>query len=313
LGSFGIIILLFEFIFVVFIIYFIKHEASKMRKEKLNYFKRFWNLNEFVIISFSLISMIMFVMRNMFTELAIKEVHSTELGEFVNFNTIASWNGTFSSMSAIVVFCSTLKFLKLLRFNKRIGMLSNTLKYASRDLISFSFVFAIFMVAFTQFGQIIFGSLLGSYKDFMSSLESLFRLALGQFNLKEMTNANFIFGSVFFIAFILIVVIGLMSMFITILNESFDKVKKDLTNEKDNEVIEYLFGSLWSHKQKTKNSENSLIKSNSEMEKSINGDESLRVTIRKKNEPDFLYTSNKSLQAPLAKFDDDSVSSVIRF
>lgn len=197
-----------------------------------------------IMIVFSIVSIGMYAMKSMFTTLAMKEVRESELGEFVNFNTIALWDDTFSSILAVVSFCATLKFLKLLRFNKRIGMLAATLKYASNDLKSFSFTFIVFMLAYSQFGFLLFSSSLSSYKTFMTALQSVFLLLLGQFEM-EMFSANPILGFFYFISFIFLIVVGLMAIFMTILADAFESVKADLENQSnEHEIIGYMFSSL---------------------------------------------------------------------
>ncbi|CAF0709342.1 unnamed protein product [Brachionus calyciflorus] len=282
LGSFGIIVLIFEIIFIIYIVYFIVIEILKLKKQKCQYFKQFWNLNEFVIISFSIVSMAMFIMRAGFTKMAIKAVFESEMGEFVNFNTIALWDETFNGLSAIVVFCATLKFMKLLRFNKHIGVLAATLKYACGDLLGFSCTFGIIFMAFTQFGVLIFGDKLSYYKDFMSSLATTFRFSLGQFNLGDLHSANFVLGSVYFVLFILLVIMGLMSMFITILDQAYHKVKEELeSQENDMEIIDYFFDKI----KNIKKSKNKKIdrKMSTELSES---DASLKVNV-KLNDKDY--------------------------
>jgi polycystin 1L2 len=196
------------------------------------------------MIVFSIVSIGMYVMKNMFTTLAMKAVRESELSEFVNFNTIALWDDTFATILAVVSFCATLKFLKLLRFNKRIGMLAETLKYASDDLKSFSFTFIVFMLAYAQFGFLLFSSSLQSYRNFMSAIESVFLLLLGQFEV-EMFDANPILGFLFFISFIFIIIVGLMAIFMTILTDAFETVKSDLENKSDDaQMFSYMFNSL---------------------------------------------------------------------
>jgi hypothetical protein len=245
LGSYGIIVLVFEIIFVIFIVYFIITEILKLKSEKWSYFKKFWNLNEFIIISFSIVSMAMFAMRSLFTKLAINQVKESELGEFVNFNTIGQWDEIYTNITAIIVFCATLKFLKLLRFNKRIGMLAATLRYAFKDLAAFSVTFGIIFFAFTQYGFLIFGTMTASYSTVLASLASVFRFSLGQFNLKELQDADYYLGSLYFFIFVFIVIMGLMSMFVTILNEAFEKVKEDVENQtNEHEIIDFIFESV---------------------------------------------------------------------
>ena len=87
-----------------------------------------------------------------------------------------------------------LKFLKLLRFNKRIRMLSKSLKYAQQDLSSFGFVFLIFMTAYAHMGFNIFGRSLDSYKSFFTSLTTCFRMLLGEINAPDMIAVSRVYG-----------------------------------------------------------------------------------------------------------------------
>ncbi len=217
----------------------------KFKNQGRAYFAEFWNLNEMIMVIFSIVSVAMYVMKNTFTALAMKAVKESELGEFVNFNTVSLWDDTFNTILAIVSFCATLKFLKLLRFNKRIGMLASVLKYATPDLTSFAFTFMIFMLSYTQFGYLLYGSMLPKYKSFLASLESVFLLFLGQFDFEDMMNANGPLGVVYLMTFIFLVFIGLMAMFMTILEQAFEHVKNDMASQgNEHEMVEFIFGSL---------------------------------------------------------------------
>ena len=87
-----------------------------------------------------------------------------------------------------------LKFLKLLRFNKRIGMLSKSLDYARSDLSSFAFVFLIFMLAYAQMGFAVFGRSLRAYKSFFTSMTTCFRMLLGEINAQDMLDVSRVYG-----------------------------------------------------------------------------------------------------------------------
>ncbi len=87
-----------------------------------------------------------------------------------------------------------LKFLKLLRFNKRIGMLSKSLRYARQDLSSFGFVFIIFMIAYAIMGFGLFSRSLPSYKSFFTSLTTCFRMLLGEINAPDMIAISRLYG-----------------------------------------------------------------------------------------------------------------------
>jgi hypothetical protein len=116
------------------------------------------------------------------------------VGEFVNFNAIGSFDEVYSYIVAMITFFTMLKFLKLLRFNKRIGMLSKSLHYARSDLSSFAFVFLIFILAYAQMGFAIFGRSLRAYKTFFTSLTTCFRMLLGEINAPDMIHVSRLYG-----------------------------------------------------------------------------------------------------------------------
>jgi len=87
-----------------------------------------------------------------------------------------------------------IKFLKLLRFNKRIEMLSKSFRYAQRDLSSFGFVFLIFILAYAQMGFALFSRSLRNYKNFFTSLTTCFRMLLGEIKAPDMFAVSRVYG-----------------------------------------------------------------------------------------------------------------------
>ncbi|CAF3363822.1 unnamed protein product [Rotaria socialis] len=182
-----------------------------------------------------------------------------------------------------------LKFLKLLRFNRRVGMLSKSFSYAQKDLISFGFVFLIFMLAYAQMGFAIFGRSLRSFRNLFNSLTTCFRMLLGEINAPAMIAVSRVYGAFFYLSFVILVFIALLSIFITILNDSFARVKRELIAKKyRNEMMDF----MWSAFRKIVGLNNQK-KSKNEKEK-----EKERMPVNSMNE------TNK---APLATADDEEI------
>ena len=241
IGSAGVMVLVFQIFFVLFLIYFIANEILAIKKQKCEYFKQFWNILEFLVICLSIVAMAMYGMRTVFTNVAIDDVHNTGNNEFVNFNTLAGWCSVYTEIVSFIVFLASLKFLKLLRFDKRIGMLSATLKYAAKDLMSFSFTFNIYFFAFIAFGYVVFGPYMSNYQGMIASIKTTFQFAMGVFDFNGLIGANYILGAVYFFLFIFIVFMGLMNMFIAILMDAFAKVKEELAEKKnDHQIFSYI-------------------------------------------------------------------------
>ena len=121
---------------------------------------------------------------------------------------------------ALICFFIVLKFVKLLRFNKRISMLARTLKRCARDLLIFGIQFAIALIAFTFSGTLLFGVDLYGYKDNWSTFASVIRLILGKFNFAEFASADYTLGPMWFNLFHVGVNFVIMNMYISILNDA---------------------------------------------------------------------------------------------
>ncbi|CAF0819785.1 unnamed protein product, partial [Didymodactylos carnosus] len=296
LGGYAIIVLIFEIFFCIFTIYALTHEILLIIKQKKLYFKKFWNLHGFITVAFSITAIGMYGTKKAITRLAIRSLRKTEMGEFVNFNAIATFDEVYSYIVGLITFFTMLKFLKLLRFNKRIGMLSATLRYARRDLNSFAFVFMIFILAYAQFGFALFGRSLRSFKSLFTSLTTCFRMMLGEINAEEMVSLSKLYGTFYFISFLILVFIALLGIFLTILNDSFAHIKHEMAKNKNkNDMLDF----MWSTFKKVaglNRHEDMDKKELVELEKNRQIKEALKVTIV--NDPQVLQV------APLAFFND---------
>ncbi|CAF0958355.1 unnamed protein product [Adineta ricciae] len=245
IGGYGMLVYIFELLFVIFTIYSTIHEVLLLTKQKREYFYKFWNVISFITVVFSITTLLMYGTKKTLTRLAIRSLKKTEMGEFVNFNAIASFDEVYSYIVALITFFTMLKFLKLLRFNKRIDMLSKSLRYARTDLSSFGFVFLIFIVAYALMGFAIFGRTLSNFKSFATSLTTCFRMLLGEINAPDMFAVSRAYGIFYFLSFVMLVFIALLSIFLTILNDSFAHVKRELAaSQHRNEIMDFMWSTF---------------------------------------------------------------------
>ena len=76
--------------------------------------------------------------------------------------------------------------------------------------------------------------------DLYSNSYTLFRIILGDFNFKEIENANRILGPIFFITYVFFVFFVLINMFLAIINDTYAEVKSDLAQQKSEfEISDY--------------------------------------------------------------------------
>ena len=109
---------------------------------------------------------------------------------------MVTWDYIFSVILALLVFLATLKFLKLLRFNKKVTQLCSTLTLAAKPLLGFFITFLILFCAFAMMGTLAFGRENYDYHTFISTLETLFAMMLLSFNFSGLEEASRIIGPV---------------------------------------------------------------------------------------------------------------------
>ena len=144
-------------------------------------------------------------------------------------------------MCAFVVFLATIQFLKLLQFNKKMAMLGDTVKLASKDLKVFAIAFLLYFFTFTMTAYLLFNTSMISYSNLVGSSEAMFAFSLGSFDFQAMQDAQPVLGPIFFFLFIGVIYIGMMSIFLTIIADAFTTVKEELANSRNEyEIVDYM-------------------------------------------------------------------------
>ncbi|CAF4142543.1 unnamed protein product [Adineta steineri] len=127
-----------------------------------------------------------------------------------------------------------IKCLHLLRFNQQICLFAETLKYCAKALISFSLMFAIVFIAFLCLFYLLFVSKLSSCSSLLQTAQMLFEMTLMKFDASAISGADAFLGPFCFALFMFLVVFICLSMFLSIINDSFRQAKK---NQKDDQII----------------------------------------------------------------------------
>ncbi|OWF47600.1 Polycystic kidney disease and receptor for egg jelly-related protein [Mizuhopecten yessoensis] len=241
-GAFGILVVIFQVIYACFSLYFFIRCIKKVRKEKMKYFGRFWNLLEFILLCFCIAVIAMYAFKQILSELTMRALKDPDKADYVNFQSMAMYDELFGWMMACVVFLATVQFLKLLQFNKKMNMLGDTIKVATKDLKVFSIAFALYFFAFTACGHLLFGTSILAYASLLGSAESMFAFTLGTFDFAAMADVNKVLGPLFFFTFVGVVYVGLMSMFFTIIGDAFTEVKANVEQgTNDYEIVGFMW------------------------------------------------------------------------
>jgi hypothetical protein len=77
-----------QVIFVGFVVYFMYHIIVKIRKEKRQYFKGFWNCLELCTMIMSILAIVMYAMKIIMGNTAMNVLKEAGTGTFLNFSLI---------------------------------------------------------------------------------------------------------------------------------------------------------------------------------------------------------------------------------
>jgi hypothetical protein len=230
-----------DILYMLFIVYFMICELRSIVKLKLKYFKQFWSYIEWLIIGFSWAAFAIYFYRlneannikNIFYQTfssssaaAFYEQYGyNESLPFINLQLVSNWNDIMGFCLAFTTCLGTLKFMKILRFNRRISMLSLTLKRCFSKLIAFGALFLIVYMAFVQLMYLIFGEQTLGFSTILKSMETCFKIMLGRFQAQPLIEASSILGPIVYSFYNLVVVFVLLNIFFSIMTDSYKFVK----------------------------------------------------------------------------------------
>ncbi|KAL4227725.1 Polycystic kidney disease protein 1-like [Mactra antiquata] len=238
----GIVVAVCEGLFLAFNIMFIYIEWKKFSKlGRKEYFEDFWSYIEIIQIGLAFSVVGLFFQRLVFIDNIMKQFRESNEEKFVSFYTAISWDLILGYVMAFLVAVVTLKSAKLLRFNKRTYMIADALSHVKHMLVSVIVMAVLLFVAFSSFAMFAFGKLLPEYRDFLTSLITVFNLSLGVSDLPGLTEANRILGPIFYVIFVFFVMFIFMTIFMAIVDYGISESKSLLEHRQNKfELLEYV-------------------------------------------------------------------------
>ena len=239
------VIMALELVFFVYLLYYIVREGKECRSiGKRAYFHDPWNYFDMVVIVTSIITIVFYFMRMVATKVVISRANEDPYS-FTNFNYVVVLDNFVTAFMGLTVFVCFLKFLRLLRFNRTIGKLASTLRACVAPLASFFLLFIIVFLAYAQFAFLIFGPFMTDYSSFDRCLANMLGMTLGSFDFNALTSTNRILGPVFFFSYIMVMVMILMNVFLSIINDTFNEVNSDVSKQSSqSEIADFMMDRL---------------------------------------------------------------------
>ncbi|CAL8108414.1 unnamed protein product [Calicophoron daubneyi] len=235
----------FQVLYVFALICYLVKEMRNIYKSGWRYFKSFWTFTELFIIIGSIAAIAAFAYMTQATTKHVNEFSRTHGTVFMNFQFLAYWNEALVYLTACICFFATLKMIRLLRFNKHIGLFGSVMSYAWRDMRYFFLVFGTVFLAFVIVFYLLYSATLKDFRSFLASMETSLQIILGKFDFTAMYEREMILGPLMFATFTLVIIFVMVSMFVAILDESFQKVMEDVSLQSDDhDITEFIMSQL---------------------------------------------------------------------
>ena len=216
-GATGVFTVICQIIFIILLVVMLIKEIKAVIELRLAYFKDLWHVVDLLIILISALAIAFYLMRLQFTNETIARMIETEGKKFVNFQHIALWDQYFIYCLGGLAFLATFKFLKLIRFNRSVSEVGNSIVVALPNLGNFFIVFGGIYMGFTTMYYMIFGRLVDYYATVVRTIESLFATLMGSNQLDELLTANPTWAVITYLLFVFFMVVLLTNMMLAII------------------------------------------------------------------------------------------------
>ena len=232
------------FLFLLFIISFILTEMIQVVQKKRKYFLEFYNYIDLVIIVSSWTAFAMYLNRlyasyGIFEQLRDSSISFND--KFINLQFITSYDRLLNIFLGLSVTFTIFRFIKLLRFSKRIIVFMEAFKRSLKEICALMIIFLIVYFSFTQVFYLLLITETKQFSSFVESLLTCFQILLGKFNSNTFASSNTLLAQLLFVAYNVIVLFVLVNLMVSILTQYFDLVQKDRNLEKnDPQLFQFL-------------------------------------------------------------------------
>ena len=238
--------ILMNIIYIIFIGIFMAVEIRQFMKMGKRYFLQFYNYIELLIIGFSWAAFSMYMYRLYSSYDIYKSISKLQSGNnhlhdiYLNLQYISNCDILLNYFIGFCAAFGSLRFIKLLRFNKRIIVFLEAFRTSLVELASFGVVFLVTWMAFVQVFYILLNDQFVEFATIQNSMALCFQMILGRIPALIITS-NVWLASVAYILFVIFIIFVMINIFITILNDSYALAceNEDLDKE-DPELFNYL-------------------------------------------------------------------------
>ena len=216
-----------QFLFFAMVFYYLIVLLFHLYKQRLRFLGSVWNMVDFFMIVFSVLSVSFYMIRAKSILKSVKEIQNNP-HSIVNFHRAIYWYSLENASIALSIFFVTLKLLNLIRFNPYVIFFFSSFRQSVGCQISYAAFFLMIFNAFAISGRLMFGSTVFEYASYIQAIISQFQFLLGRaVPLADLRSNNPFLGPSFAFTHNIIMTILLINMFVSLLNESYSEAKSN--------------------------------------------------------------------------------------
>ena len=232
-------------LYIVFVFLYFGREIFRLYNHRSRYFKSIWNWVEIFQILFSLIAVVMYIIRQSKAISTMGKLHKNIYAN-LSFQEAITCQKVENVVLGILTFIVTIKLLRIIRFNNYVALFSTTLKISARSLSSFSIVLSIFypFYPFLHFGVLMFGCVSERYSSVLKGAYFQLEVTLCRVKarpINELAQANTIYAKIFAFLILFTLTILCMNIFIGIINDALLDAKNHVSENELYDLIDENF------------------------------------------------------------------------
>jgi len=205
------------------------------------YLYKFLTWIEWIFVSCSIASIVFYYLQYQQIQTIGQIFTETNGYSFIDFRRLSSSNRFFNIFISLSSFFSIIRFLQFCQYHHRLSLFTRTLSKSMNELISFSLMFTVIFVAFLCLFYLLFISKISTCSTLFETSRMLFEMSLLKFDAHELNDAASFLGPLTFTLFILVVVFICLSMFLSIINDSFRTSRTSIDNVDHHRMSQQMF------------------------------------------------------------------------
>ena len=221
IGGMGEITVFLDIAFMLVTFYGVYRIAKNVKRKGCGkYLSNLWNLLHFIVTFCSLCAFAMTIFKMLQIKYKLRDYRKNP-EEFVSFSLIAISENITIAFLGFILFFTNLEFLRILRFNQQIALMSKTMSQLGSPLASFGMTFVVIFMAYSSLSHCLFVDKLEDFRTFMETIKSLSRMFMGQFSITDYFDNAPRLGPILFFTYMISVQMVMLNLFVGLICDAF--------------------------------------------------------------------------------------------